>query len=146
MKFAFTLFDRNGYLKSEFRRNESGTGSGWGPEVDQPILAYLDEIEIEEKERGKGIGSWALQQIWKVKDGLDVRHSFLSVLQSLCPKGENPKLTVIDIVSGGGSRGCRVPLRVSSPATYRGRSTLLERATSPPSKSSTARTQGRSRH
>ncbi|GAA5884058.1 hypothetical protein JCM16303_001379 [Sporobolomyces ruberrimus] len=69
MRFAFTLFDRNGYLKSDFRREGS---RAWGTEVKQSSIAYLDEIEIIREERGKGIGTWAMKQIWKTVEHLDV--------------------------------------------------------------------------
>ncbi|GAA6018108.1 hypothetical protein JCM11491_003320 [Sporobolomyces phaffii] len=75
VQFAMTLFDSSGYLRPEFKRLATGprAAASWGSEIDQqPLLAYLDEIEIVASERGKGIGTWALQQIWRSKDGLDV--------------------------------------------------------------------------
>ncbi|GAA5946890.1 hypothetical protein JCM3765_002063 [Sporobolomyces pararoseus] len=65
MEFAFSLFDKNGYLKRKFRREGN---CAWGPETDGSMLAYLHEIEIVESQRGKGIGTWALRQIWKVQE------------------------------------------------------------------------------
>lgn len=102
MRFAFTLFDRNGYLKSDFRREGS---RAWGTEVKQSSIAYLDEIEIIRDERGKGIGTWAMKQIWKTVEHLDVRSiSPLEDARSSTPSSKlgdtpssahSPKLTVL---------------------------------------------------
>lgn len=63
MEFAFSLFDQHGHLKSKFRHEGN---KAWGAETDGSFLVYLHEIEILESQRGKGIGTWALQEIWKV--------------------------------------------------------------------------------
>ncbi|GAA5993929.1 hypothetical protein JCM5350_005478 [Sporobolomyces pararoseus] len=53
----------HGHLKSKFRHEGN---KAWGAETDGSFLVYLHEIEIVESQRGKGIGTWALQEIWKV--------------------------------------------------------------------------------
>ncbi|GAA5946187.1 hypothetical protein JCM3765_000147 [Sporobolomyces pararoseus] len=65
---ASKLFTKKGVFKSKFL--VEGTGV-WGPEVDVSPLCYLESIKIDKEFRGKGIGTWALEQIWKIHEKLD---------------------------------------------------------------------------
>lgn len=75
---ASQVFNTKGVFKSKFL--SEGTGV-WGPEVDVSPLCYLESIKIDKEFRGKGIGTWALEQIWKIDENLEV--SLLYVLFSI---------------------------------------------------------------
>ncbi|GAA5884055.1 hypothetical protein JCM16303_001378 [Sporobolomyces ruberrimus] len=90
MSFSQALFTRKGFFKSKFRREGN---SAWGPEVNQSKLFYLERFDIVEEERGKGIGSWALRKIWKIRenrtvDGLEDME-FLFVIPTNVPSRED---------------------------------------------------------
>ncbi|GAA5909655.1 uncharacterized protein JCM6883_004590 [Sporobolomyces salmoneus] len=66
---AAELFDRHGRFKRKF--SSEGTGV-WGQEVNRPKICYLESIKIfEGANRGKGIGTWALNELWKTYEHLE---------------------------------------------------------------------------
>jgi GNAT superfamily N-acetyltransferase len=66
--FAYTCYDEDGEFKAhKFSRDGAGV---WGDEADGDRICYLESIQIRKPYRGQGIGSWALEKMWTVKEKL----------------------------------------------------------------------------
>ncbi|TCD68464.1 hypothetical protein EIP91_010750 [Steccherinum ochraceum] len=67
-KFGVKLFDKNGILKPEFIENDYHKGSGcFGDELNQGTIVYVEKVEVKPQYRHKGLGGWALKQLFNSK-------------------------------------------------------------------------------
>ncbi|KAF8990808.1 hypothetical protein BDZ89DRAFT_1054754, partial [Hymenopellis radicata] len=66
-EFSITLFDKNGLLRPHFKTGyRSGTGC-WGDELNEDVLAYIEEITVKEEYCRQGIGSQLVQGLRESK-------------------------------------------------------------------------------
>ncbi|GAA5847246.1 hypothetical protein JCM5353_003388 [Sporobolomyces roseus] len=64
---ATQLYDGDGEFKDKFLTEGTGV---WGDEFDVSPICYLESIVIQKEYRGRGIGTWALEHLWKVEEKL----------------------------------------------------------------------------
>ncbi|KAJ7503111.1 ankyrin repeat family protein [Mycena galericulata] len=62
-QFSVTLFDKHGSVRPHLvdPGYRSGTGC-WGREMDAGQLVYILDMSVDQKHRGRGIGTWTLRQ------------------------------------------------------------------------------------
>ncbi|KAF7350969.1 Ankyrin repeat family protein [Mycena sanguinolenta] len=67
-QFSVTLFDKYGNLRPHLMSPGYRSGTGcWGQEVNSGQLLYILDMTVEEPYRGKGIGTWTLQQFLRTE-------------------------------------------------------------------------------
>ncbi|KAL8286487.1 hypothetical protein RQP46_004504 [Phenoliferia psychrophenolica] len=65
MQFGFTLFDERGYTRKRFAKEGNAC---WGKEIsgndkEMTPVFYVEEIRVEPAHRGKGLGSWIVNEL-----------------------------------------------------------------------------------
>ena len=81
MKLAFTLFDRYGFLKSEFVEHEVRRGSGvWGRELDSGNIVLVETVTVRKRMRRGSIGTKLVLKLLQMAMALskDVKFAFIS--------------------------------------------------------------------